>query len=324
MSAHVADLALPAQPIPVTVIGGYLGAGKTTLINHVLRHADGLKLAVLVNDFGALPIDADLIESRDGNTVSIAGGCVCCSYGNGLMDAMIDLVQRRPKPDHVLLETSGVALPGPVAAAIGLLSDYVIDAVVVLANAETIRQQGTDRYLADTIERQLADANLIILNKTDLVDDAHRCKTERWIAGKATRARILALCHGAVDVDVIIGSKLGYTSPPSSQTYAHGAGQYITRSFAISCLRDVGGLAEALSNPALGILRAKGILTDSRARTWIVQMVGARSHIALAPEHAAKAGGLVVIGLKDKLAMPIIIEIVAAATIAREEPGERA
>jgi G3E family GTPase len=90
---------MTARPtLPVTVIGGYLGTGKTTLINQMSCHADGMRLAVLVNDFGELPIDADLIESRDDNVISITGGCVCCSYGSDLMEALIDLDQMDPAP----------------------------------------------------------------------------------------------------------------------------------------------------------------------------------------------------------------------------------
>ena len=118
--------------IPVTVIGGYLGAGKTTLVNHLLRAADGLRLAVLVNDFGALPIDRDLIAGSDGDTLEISGGCICCSYGSDLMEALLGLPQRRPGIDRVLIETSGVALPGMVASAVGLLQGYALDGIVVL------------------------------------------------------------------------------------------------------------------------------------------------------------------------------------------------
>ena len=88
----------PAQPpIPVTVIGGYLGAGKTTLVNHLLRNANGLRIAVLVNDFGALQIDADLIEAADGDTISLANGCICCSLAGGLVEAMLGILDR-PQP----------------------------------------------------------------------------------------------------------------------------------------------------------------------------------------------------------------------------------
>ena len=111
---------LDTSTLPVTVIGGYLGAGKTTLVNHLLRHAQGLRIAVLVNEFGALPIDADLIETQDENIISIAGGCVCCSYGNDLILAMLDLAKLTPAPQHVLLEASGVAIPGAIASSVGL------------------------------------------------------------------------------------------------------------------------------------------------------------------------------------------------------------
>ncbi|MBL8673866.1 MAG: GTP-binding protein, partial [Rhodospirillales bacterium] len=92
--------------LPVTVIGGYLGAGKTTLVNHLLRHAGGRRIAVMVNDFGALAVDADLIEAERGDVLDIAGGCVCCSYGSDLMAALMELPRRRPDLDHVALEAS--------------------------------------------------------------------------------------------------------------------------------------------------------------------------------------------------------------------------
>ena len=122
---------MSAARLPVTVIGGYLGAGKTTLVNRLLRAADGLKLAVLVNDFGATPIDRDLIVSADGDTLEISGGCVCCSYGSDLMDTLMALPEQRPDIERVVLETSGVALPGMVASAVTLLPAYRIDGIVV-------------------------------------------------------------------------------------------------------------------------------------------------------------------------------------------------
>ena len=89
--------------IPVSVIGGYLGAGKTTLVNHLLRNANGRKLAILVNEFGELPIDADLIEADDGDMISIAGGCICCSYGSDLVGALMELPERMPDMDGMLI-----------------------------------------------------------------------------------------------------------------------------------------------------------------------------------------------------------------------------
>ena len=163
-----APIAATSEPIPVTVIGGYLGAGKTTLVNHLLRHAGGTRIAVLVNDFGELPIDADLIESKHDDVIGIAGGCVCCEIGSDLVDALRTLAARDPPPQQVLVETSGVALPGAVAGAVGLLPAYRLDATVVLADAETVRERAADRYLGDTVTRQLAEADIVVLNKADL------------------------------------------------------------------------------------------------------------------------------------------------------------
>ena len=103
------------MPLPVTLVSGYLGAGKTTLINHLLRHANGRRLMVMVNDFGELPIDTDLIESRLGNTITLANGCICCSIGTDLAGAFIDLLNLDPMPDHLLIEASGVAEPHRIA-----------------------------------------------------------------------------------------------------------------------------------------------------------------------------------------------------------------
>jgi G3E family GTPase len=111
------------MPIPVTLIGGYLGAGKTTLVNHLLRERGERRIAVLVNDFGELPIDDALIESRDGTLLQLAGGCVCCSFGSDLMAALQQMLALQPQPEHILIETSGVALPAAVARVLGLLPD---------------------------------------------------------------------------------------------------------------------------------------------------------------------------------------------------------
>jgi len=107
--------------LPVTVIGGYLGAGKTTLINHLLRTANGMRLAVLVNEFGALSIDEDLIEAEQDDIISIAGGCICCSFGDDLSAALMDICAFKPPPDHILIEASGVAVPAAIDTSLTVL-----------------------------------------------------------------------------------------------------------------------------------------------------------------------------------------------------------
>ncbi|MBU3751789.1 MAG: GTP-binding protein, partial [Mycobacterium sp.] len=102
-------------PIPVTVIGGYLGSGKTTLLNQALRQSGGQRITVLVNDFGTINIDGDLIAADDGDTITLTNGCVCCMIGSDLMTALWSVRDREDPPDHVIIEASGIADPAPIA-----------------------------------------------------------------------------------------------------------------------------------------------------------------------------------------------------------------
>ncbi len=313
MSDGTAAPSLP--PIPVTVIGGYLGAGKTTLVNHLLRHASGLKLAVMVNDFGALPIDQDLIQSQDGNVLAIAGGCVCCSYGSDLVEALMDMSGRVPRPDAMIIETSGVALPGPVAASVTLVAGYEVDGVVVLTDAETVRERGGDRYLADTIERQLADANLVVLNKVDLVDAGELAETRTWIAARAAQARLIETTQSALPVEVVIGGRLGYEVPGGLRLDRHVLAPYVTRAIEISRPVDVPALAAGLADPSLGLIRAKGFVTGSDGQAYAIQAVGRR--VDVWPAEPGKVPGLVVIGLRHEIDLPAVERVTGAAADSR-------
>ena len=119
-------------------------------------------LAIMVNDFGDINIDADLIEARDDEIWRLSGGCVCCSIGSDLVAALMAIKSRTPPIDHIVIETSGVALPGAVVQATALLPNVAMDGVIVLADAETIEDRAHDRYMGDTILRQLADADLAV------------------------------------------------------------------------------------------------------------------------------------------------------------------
>lgn len=289
--------------VPVTVIGGYLGAGKTTLVNHLLRTADGLRLAVLVNDFGALPIDRDLIVGSDGDTLEISGGCICCSYGSDLMEALLDLPRRRPGIDRVLIETSGVALPGMVASAVGLLQDYAVDGTVVLADAETVRTQAANIYIGDTITRQLAAADLVILNRCDLVTEAARDETLRWVEAEAPNGRVIPAERCTVPAELVLGLHPGGDRTSNILRTPGGVAAsllYESVSLTPDGPVDVERLARALTAPTSGVLRAKGFLRDKDGRLVILQVVGRRFEITDAPADATP-GTLVVIGLKGQL-----------------------
>ncbi len=298
----------------MSVVGGYLGAGKTTLVNHLLRNARGLRLAILVNDFGAIPIDADLIEAQADDLISIAGGCICCSFGSDLMGALMKLAQRDPAPAHVLIETSGVALPGIVARSAALLPSFSIDGVVVLADAETVRARAADRYMGDTITRQLEDADLVILNKADLVEAGELNTLRQWLADAAPRARLIEAIRAEVPPEIMFGHG-GFTTGGATGLLSGGRirnhVEDIERNTRVGSLGyasahyepgrplSVETLARALAQPACGLVRAKGVLRDTDGTLRTLHVVGARCEVTAAEgNHAA---GLVCIGLAGQI-----------------------
>ena len=288
--------------LPVTVIGGYLGTGKTTLVNHLLRAADGRKIAVLVNDFGATPIDRDLIVSGDGDTLEISGGCVCCSYGSDLMEVLMTLPQQRPDIERVVLEASGVALPGMVANAVTLLDPYRIDGIVVTVDAETVRARADDAYLGDTILRQLAAADLVVLNRCDLVDEDSRAPTLAWIVERAPAARAVTAIRAAIAPELVLGLRDGSVaaSPPMALGVPDAATLYESMTLDLASPVDVDALVRRLTAVDAGVLRAKAILYDGDGRLVALHVVGQRCEIDPAPA-AATPGKLVVIGLRGNL-----------------------
>ena len=280
--------------ITVTTIGGYLGAGKTTLINHLLRNADGRRLAILVNEFGALPIDADLIEAKGERLISIAGGCICCSFGDDLMGAVAELQQMEPAPDHVLIEASGVAIPGAIAASLSLLEHVSVDGVVVLADAETIQNAAQDPYIGDTILRQLQDADLLVLTKPDLIAGDPQ-QIMDWLS-QHSAARMVTAEHGVIPLDIVIGPALKTPAPAK-----HADAMY--ESFVLHPNSDISpdNLAVALTRAEFGVLRAKGFIRFNND-LFRIQTVGPRCDVTL--DVPSRGEGIVCIGLAGKLDRP--------------------
>lgn len=294
--------------IPVIVIGGYLGAGKTTLLNHVLRHADGRRIAILVNEFGDLPIDADLIEAEDDEIIAITGGCICCSFGSDMTAALMSLAGLSPKPDYVVIEASGVAMPGTVGASITLLDEFILSGIVVLADAERITIQANDGYLADTILRQLFDADLIVQTKIDLIEPQAAKDNCQWIATHNSRAPIIPASQGKVPLEVILGIQ---RTTLDLQLSGHSDAEFTSKVFGNIAACDPHILAKNLAIGGFGVIRAKGFIESLTGQTYLIQIVADRYDVREfeRPEPPA----IVCIGLSSQLDVKKIAQEIARA-----------
>ncbi len=307
--------------IPVTLIGGYLGAGKTTLVNHLLRNANGRRLAVLVNEFGELAIDADLIVAREGDLISISGGCICCSFGSDMLAALMQLKERGDAIDHLLIETSGVALPASIVQSLSLLPDLALDGVIVLADAETIEARARDRYMGETVLAQLAHADIILLNKVDLVSPERFSDVSRWLIETAPRARTVPAENADIPLDIIVGQHSPRTAdsrltPRSGRQHT---ADYETLSFEIDAPRDPERLAAALSATDCGLLRAKGFVRRIDGTFATLHIVGQRALVEPAPDWVEGPGRIVCIGLANQINRSAIEAAVESNFIATAE-----
>ncbi|MFT9258157.1 MAG: cobalamin biosynthesis protein CobW [Acetobacter sp.] len=219
---------------PVTVVTGFLGAGKTTLIRHLMGNPQGRRLAVLVNEFGTLGVDGDILKSCSDencpaeNIIELANGCICCTVADDFIPTVERLMALEQQPDHILIETSGLALPKPLLKAFdwpGIRSRITVDGVITLADAEAVADGrfapdtaavdaqrladdslDHDTPLAEVFEDQLACADIVLLTKADLVDGACLERARAVIAGITPRPLpIVAVHDGLVDPQVILG-----------------------------------------------------------------------------------------------------------------------
>ena len=287
--------------IAVSVLGGYLGAGKTTLLNYMLANADA-RIAVLVNDFGDINIDEALIESDDGDTLSLSNGCICCSLVDGFATALETIRALDPAPERLLIEASGVADPAAIAAW-GHSPGFELDATIVVVDGETIRAKSRDKYVGDTIMAQLASGDIIILNKSDLVDDETLDGTEAWLTKTCPQAAIIRARDGQVDPMFL----LGVTERPGTPTPAHIHAEDIFRTWDWSHdgepvdRAQIESMMDGLDET---VVRAKGIvwLADEPDHRSIVQRVGKRWTVrrgAPWPDGDEPRSQLVFIGVGD-------------------------
>ncbi len=291
--------------VPMTLLGGYLGAGKTTIVNHVLGAAgdEGRRIAVLVNDLGTVQVDAALIRARHDDTIELANGCICCSLVDGLAVALETLRQRPEPPDHVLVELSGVAEPGrvvPWASTAG----FRLDGVVVVADADQIRDRASDPRLAGLVDAQLGAADLVLVTKTDLLgvnvdpEDGATDGLWRWLTDR-TSAPAVVVVDGQVDVDVVLGPLVA-AGRTTSGGLVRGSADSLHVDAAVQVGRvGRGQLVEAIAAVAdlAGVVRVKGTVATDEGSV-LVQVVGARATVT--PWSGALISRLVVIALDDE------------------------
>jgi len=185
--------------LPLTVISGYLGAGKTTLINRLLAEDHGLRLMILVNDFGAINIDAALIESRQDDTISLSNGCVCCTMGADLYMALGDALDRSPRPDHLIVEASGIADPAAIANAAIAEPDLSYAGIITLVDGLNGADLLRDTLIAPQVAQQIKVADMVLLTKCDALPDAlsqafgdHGLRTPRILQSDAPVVPLLS------------------------------------------------------------------------------------------------------------------------------------
>lgn len=260
--------------IPATILSGYLGAGKTTAINALLRDTQGLRLAVLVNDFGAVNIDADLIETQDDQTISLKNGCVCCSIADDLGAALTAQTQRGDPPDHLVVEASGVSHPDRIAIHVGGWPGIEMCKVVTLVDPLTVHTRIQDKYVGSLVRKQISAADLLLINKCDLIEKAQVSRLRDWLGGLNTDAPIETCIDGQV------APALFFSRSDRSRDTHTLHGHDLNLQSTVWHLKpdetvDLDALILALSGLPTWIHRVKGFVRDHKTgATYLLQKTG--------------------------------------------------
>lgn len=239
-----------AQKIPATVVTGFLGAGKTTLIRHMLQNADGKRIALIINEFGDLGVDGDILKGcgdetcTEDDVMELPNGCICCTVADDFIPTMEKLLERENKPDHIVIETSGLALPQPLVRAFNwpeIKTKVTVDGVVTVVDGKAVTEgrfahsvEAVDAQrrldesldhetpLSELFEDQVACADMIVVNKSDLLDADEAKDLVAKLKGESRDGvQVVKASMGALPVDVLLGQGIGAEDDLSSRHEVH-------------------------------------------------------------------------------------------------------
>ncbi len=331
------------RKIPATIVTGFLGAGKTSLLRHLVANAEGRRLALVINEFGELGIDRELLlgcgvaNCRADDVIELANGCICCTVAEDFLPALEKLLDRPDPPEHILVETSGLALPKPLVQAFNwpeIKARVTVDGVIAVIDApalaagrfaDTTPELVHDNPLDEVFGDQLACADLVVLNKTDLTDAATLGRAEREVTARLRpQAKHVTASFGKVAPQVLLGLSAAaeddLASRPSQHDVAgaHDHDDFDSFVVALGSIADPAIMAQRLSAiiATHDILRLKGFLeVPAKEFRQVVQAVGPRiEHYFDRPWRAneARRSRLVVIGRKGVDRAAIAAAIIAA------------
>jgi G3E family GTPase len=272
------DLRAADRSLPLTIIGGFLGAGKTTVLNQLLVKPHGRRLVVLVNDFGNINIDAALVSSRTEDVIGLTNGCACCNVSGDLTRALIDIAQQDEAPDAIVLEASGLAELGGIAQ-IALMNPTIrVDGMVSLVDAVTMQEQAKDPLTKALFRNQLAAADLLVLSKVDLLDETEKKQARDWLATEFPDKPVLEALNGDVPEQAILGIDSKRDLRAETQESHDHEHQFDSLSFTVREALDRERLHALFESLPRSLLRAKGVLNlaEEPERPTIYQRVGAR------------------------------------------------